>query len=147
MIEPAKKIQKYFLLFANVCHFLFLEKQSQFHCINVSLSDAPTVRSIAARIVAEPDILTSDAFQANLQPSAWTTFVDEDALYAMGKPGAVASAIDGHLRGGHMPAGRQRGGRKATAGQSAERHHRAMRAAKRTAASRDGDKAHGILKD
>src|SRR5579862_2148788 len=51
-----------------VCRFrfLFLERQSQFHCINVSLADPPTVRSIAARIVAELDILTSDTFQANL---------------------------------------------------------------------------------
>jgi hypothetical protein len=134
-----------------VCRFrfLFLEKQSQFHCINVSLADAPTVRSIAARIVAELDILTSDAFQANLQqPSAWTTFVDEDALYAMGKAweplrvrlmDACAAAI--------CPQDDSVEAAKQQARQSAERHRRAMRPAKRTAASRDGDEAHGILKD
>jgi hypothetical protein len=69
-----------------VCRFrfMFLEKQSQFHFLNVRLAEAPTVRSIASRIVAEIDILTSDSFQANLQqPSSWTTFVDTDALVKM----------------------------------------------------------------
>lgn len=70
-----------------VCRFrfLFLEEQSEFHCINVRLADAPTLRSIAARIVAELDILTSDMFQANLnRPAAWTQFVDSSVLLAMG---------------------------------------------------------------
>ena len=70
-----------------VCRFrfLFLEQQSEFHCLNVRLADAPALRSIAARIVAELDILTSDTFQANLnRPAAWTKFVDARALLAMG---------------------------------------------------------------
>ncbi|HUN92012.1 MAG TPA: toll/interleukin-1 receptor domain-containing protein [Burkholderiaceae bacterium] len=64
--------------------FLFLEDQSQFYHLNVSLGTATPLRDTARRIVSELDLLASDTFQANLnQPGTWATFVDSKVLEQM----------------------------------------------------------------
>lgn len=70
-----------------VCRFrfLFLEKQSELHQLNIRLcTDMNALRELAARIIGELDLLTSDIQEAALdQPATWTMFIDASKITSM----------------------------------------------------------------
>lgn len=69
-----------------VCRFrfLFLERQSDFHHINVKIKHDLDIASIASRILAELATLKSDTIEAKLDsPAAWLEYLNADELIRM----------------------------------------------------------------